>query len=293
MATGYSKEFMEETSIDRIIKKKQNEINIQRKRKLYKEKQRYLVQLVADNSALDVAFLMDCTRSMCRYINETKEKIEYVVNIIKKEYQNQVKIAFVGYRDHTDGDRRIECIQFTENISEFKEFLKNIKASGGSDIPEDVLGGLEKVGDLKWSSKIKVLIHIADAPQHGARFHNMGRDADNYFDEEPRGLNAEDVIHKIKEKKIKYFFVKINSLTDKMVKAFNDIAGSKFIEEVDLKSQDILSNLILRSLTVTLNASISNELIMDGVSQSFAIEGTKFFRVSFICLAIYCSSGVR
>ena len=284
MATGCSEEFMGETNIDRIIKKKQHEINVQRKKKLYKEKQNYLVQLIANNSALDVAFLMDWTGSMYSYINETKEKIECVVNFIKKEYGNQVKVAFVGYRDHTDGDMRIECIQFTENISGFKDSLKNIQATGGKDIPEDVLGGLEMVGNLKWSSKIKVLIHIADAPQHGPRFHDLGKEADTYFDEEPRGLKAEDVIHKIKEKNIKYFFVKINETMDKMIKVFNDIAGKKFIEEVDLKSPDLLSKFILRSLTETLNASISNEVMMDDFSGSFAIGGTKFFSTSFICL---------
>ena len=273
MATGCSEGFNENPTISRHIKKKEKEINLQRKKSLYLQRQRYLVQLIAKNSALDVAFLMDCTSSMRSYINEAKKNIEYVVNLIQEEYGNKVRIAFVGYRDHTDGDKRIECIQFTESISEFNKSIKDIKAIGGRDTPEDVLGGLEAVGDMNWSSKIKVLIHIADAPQHGSRFHDLGKVADDYFDEEPRGLKAEDVIHTIKEKKIKYFFVKINEHTDKMIKVFKEIAGSAFIEELDIKTPDLLGKLLLRSLTKTLNASITDGKIVDEISRSFPVLG--------------------
>ena len=236
------------------------------KKERLRERQKLLVKLISKSSDLDVVFLMDCTGSMSYYINETKEKIEYVVNFVKEEYENTVRIAFVGYRDHSDGDKRIECIPFTGDISQFKECLQDIKACGGDDTTEDVLGGLEKVGELNWSSNIKVLIHIADAPQHGQRFHNLGKMADNYFDIEPRGLKAEEIVCKIKEKKIKYFFVKINGSTDKMIKEFNAIAGKKLIQNIDLKSPDLLSQMILRSITQTLDCSIGDEYTKSGAS---------------------------
>ena len=264
MATGCS---------ERVIRNEEKKFHLQRRKSFHKQRQRYLVQIIAKNSDLDVAFLMDCTSSMSDYINEAKENIDYVVKLIKKEYKNKVRIAFVGYRDHTDGDTRIECCQFTENIPGFNEFLKDIKAHGGKDTPEDVLGGLETVGNLEWLSKIRVMIHIADAPQHGSRFHDLGKDADNYFDEEPRGLKAEDVINEIKEKNIKYFFVKINKITDKMIKVFKDIAGARFIEEINLKSPDLLSKLLLKSLTKSLSASISNERIIYETYRSVSITG--------------------
>lgn len=66
-----------------------------------------------------------------------------------------MRIAFVGYRDHSDGDKRIECIPFTGDIAQFKECLQDIKACGGDDTTEDVLGGLEIVGELNWASNIR------------------------------------------------------------------------------------------------------------------------------------------
>ena len=247
---------------DRAIEKKRNEIINIRKKNDFKQKQQELAELIKELSNLDVAFLMDCTGSMGFYINETKQKIEHVVNFIKKEFETNVKIAFVGYRDHTDGDNRIECLEFTDSVPKFKEFLEDIDATGGEDAPEDVLGGLEVVGELNWSSRIKVLFHIADAPHHGPRFHDMGRDADDYFDKEPRGLTAEDVIYKIKEKKIKYFFVKINESTNKMVNAFNDIAGKELIQYIHMESPDLLIEIIVRSITVTMENSITTTLTL-------------------------------
>ena len=271
---------------DRAIEKKQNEIINNRKKNDFKQKQQVLAELIKELSNLDVAFLMDCTGSMGFYINETKQKIEHVVNFIKKEFETNVKIAFVGYRDHTDGDKRIECLEFTDSVPKFKEFLEDIDATGGEDAPEDVLGGLEIVGKLNWSSRIKVLFHIADAPHHGPRFHDMGRDADNYFDEEPRGLTAEDIICRIKEKKIKYFFVKINESTNKMVNVFNDIAGKELVQYIDMESPDLLIEIIVRSITVTMENSITTTLTL--VNSGYgASQGINFSSRLYIFYAIF------
>jgi hypothetical protein len=37
-----------------------------------------------------------------------------IVNECVKEYENKVRVGFVGYRGHCDGDRRITSIGLTE-----------------------------------------------------------------------------------------------------------------------------------------------------------------------------------
>ena len=246
--------------MEAAIKREKDKMHSTKKNQLFMKKQETLAKLIIDNSSLDVAFMVDCTGSMSKYLDQTKENIEFIVNSIKEEFENKVKIAFVGYRDHGDGDSRIECLSFTEDVGEFKEFVAGIKATGGGDRAEDVLGGLEAVTNLTWTCKNKVLIHVGDAPQHGPRFHDLGKKADRYYDKEPRGLKVENLLDKIKLLNVKYFFAKINSSTDKMVNEFNCAAGYTLVKNINLKSPDLIAHLVLKSITQTLDESISDTM---------------------------------
>ena len=226
----------------------------------FRKKQDVLRKMMRDNASLDIAFLVDCTGSMGSYIAETKKDIEQIVSSIKETFENKVQVAFVGYRDHSDGHKRIECLQFTEDITEFRAFVSGITAGGGGDTPEDVLGGIEAAVNLGWSSKNKVLFHVGDAPQHGPRFHNLGSSADHYYDHEPRGLQIEELLSIIKQLKINYFFAKINESTDKMIQEFKNTGGHEIVQYTDLKSPDLMSLLVVDSVTKTIDASIGRSL---------------------------------
>jgi len=41
------------------------------------------------------------------------------------------------------------------------------------DVPEDVFSGLELAGGMDWGSRVRVIIHAGDAPQHGQAFHDF------------------------------------------------------------------------------------------------------------------------
>ena len=235
----------------------------------FKKKQDVLRKMMKNNSSLDIAFLVDCTGSMGSYIAETKKDIEHIVTSIKETFENKVQVAFVGYRDHSDGHKRIECLQFTEDIAAFRAFVGGITADGGGDTPEDVLGGIEAAANLGWSSKNKVLFHVGDAPQHGPRFHNLDRSADHYYDHEPRGLQIEELLSTIKQLKINYFFAKINESTDKMIQEFKNTGGHEIVQYTDLKSPDLMGLLVVDSVTKTIEASIGRSL------QTFKMSGLK------------------
>ena len=63
---------------------------------------------------------------------------------------------------------RLEVKDFTDNISEVMDFVTSMKATGGDDAPEDVLGGLDSASKLSWTEdSARFLVLIADAPMHG------------------------------------------------------------------------------------------------------------------------------
>ena len=267
--------------MEAAIKREKDKMLSTKTKQRFKKQQETLAKLIIDNSSLDVAFLVDCTGSMSKYIEQTKENIEFIVNSIKEDFENKVKISFVGYRDHEDGDGRIECLGFTEDVHEFKQFVEGIEATGGDDCPEDVLGGLEAVKNLTWTCKNRILIHVADAPQHGPRFHDLGEEADNYFTEEPRGLKVENLFDEIKFLNVKYFFAKINDSTDKMVKEFNNVAGYDLVKNINLKSPDLIAFLVLNSITQTLDESISDTMRTFQLSTTGSYKGKTSYTFYF------------
>ena len=53
-----------------------------------------------------------------------------------------IKIGFLAYRDLWDGDLRFETKDFTDNIDDLTKFIADLKATGGDDAAEDVIGAL-------------------------------------------------------------------------------------------------------------------------------------------------------
>lgn len=57
---------------------------------------------------------------------------------------------------------------------------RRLVATGGMDIAEDVVGGLEAAVKLSWTKHAnkKVIVHFADAPCHGAQYNSLGLKGD-------------------------------------------------------------------------------------------------------------------
>jgi len=238
---------------------------------VFKKKQDFLSILLDKHKDVDVAFLLDCTGSMSSYIQEAKNKITTLVDSITSKYENKVRLAFVGYRDHCDGMKRIETLQFTHSIAAFKNFVGGLVALGGGDAPEDVLGGLEAVAHLGWLSSSKLIIHIGDSPPHGHRFHNLSPHADHYFNGDPRGINVEDVFKIMKKMGLMYFFGKVNSSTDKMFNEFELIGGKDMVKRMDMSSANLMSSCFYASVTKTIEHTLSRTLAFaaTGFSSSY------------------------
>ena len=96
-------------------------------------------------SDVDIAFMVDSTASMGRYIDQVKNHIADIVrNIVEKFNDSRVRIGFVGYRDYTEGKARFEVLEMTHIIQKFVQYVGLVRAYAGGDVPEDVLGALDK-----------------------------------------------------------------------------------------------------------------------------------------------------
>jgi Mg-chelatase subunit ChlD len=84
------------------------------------------------------------------------------------EQKLNARVSFIGFRDYNDTERLV-VQPFTEDLNIVKDFIKNVKADGGDDIPEDVQGGLKTCVNLDWSKdSIKQVVLITDSVAHGS-----------------------------------------------------------------------------------------------------------------------------
>ena len=238
--------------VNKEIERKKKELQITKTKDEFIKRQAILEDMIKENCNLDLAFMMDCTKSMNPYIRQTKNDILNIVDEIKAEYGNKVRLGFVGYRDHENGIKRIAKFEFTEDVDAFKLYVKSVGTIGNRDKAEDVLGGLEATLSLAWSNPSRLIVHIGDSPPHGEMFHDLGREHDDFYDYEPRGLNAYDLFRTMRELKIMYYFGKLESSTDKMIDVFRQM-GKENVQEEDLKNPTFIKPMVMKSVSNTIS----------------------------------------
>lgn len=136
-------------------------------------------------------------------IEETKGRI---LEIVKKTndapYPNdgwKLRLGFVAYKDFKSNPQFL-VQDFTSSTSVFSAALAKIKAGGGDDVPEDVFGGLELSTMLSWESVSRTMIHIADAPCHGTKYHDLGSGGDNYAAGDPLQRDIKEIFTALKKR---------------------------------------------------------------------------------------------
>ncbi|KAH6713172.1 elongation factor-2 kinase EFK-1B isoform [Leptodontidium sp. MPI-SDFR-AT-0119] len=183
--------------------------------------------LFKEACSTDLLFLIDTTSSMYSYIAAAKKQVQSIVSDIKATFFNEaeVRVAVVSYKDHSDNPN-VEFLDFTPSAEQVSQFLGRLNAYGGRDTPEDVLGGINQALNASWKQQTKCIIHIADAPPHGAGvLHDLGRMGDDYPSpgSEPHKLTYEPLVKKLIQLKVNYALLRVNSLTDRMALAFGNV----------------------------------------------------------------------
>ncbi|KAH7226202.1 hypothetical protein BKA60DRAFT_555652 [Fusarium oxysporum] len=173
--------------------------------------------------ATDLLFLMDTTSSMGPFIAAAKEQVKKIMQDITETFYNEaeVRIAVVSYKDHCDKNH-IQFIDFTTDVEKVRGFIDKLKARGGGDAPEDVLGGIQQAINASWKNQTRCIIHIADAPPHGNIFHSWAEKSDDYYTpgSEPHKLQYQPLLKQMIGLNLNYALLRILSATDKMAYVF-------------------------------------------------------------------------
>lgn len=251
-----------ESKLAKLKEDERLEATLKEKLEKTKERKHLISRLDAklrDAASLDICFALDCTGSMGSHIRAMQENIRKVVSDIQECYcDTPLRLSFIGYRDHGDGENRLAVHPFSMDVEAFKTKVASQSATGGQDGPEDIHGALNVANQLEWKSATRILYHIADAPCHGREFHDM---SDDYPGGDKYGLKIEDLLNGLNQKNVIYYFGKINSSTDKMIGEFNKRMGvfgkPKFIDMVSCTDASKMMESVSHSVTETYTSSIS------------------------------------
>jgi hypothetical protein len=98
------------------------------------------------NTNLDLIFILDCTGYMDPIVSATKDELKNIIDyIVENNPYSKVRISFVGLPDHCDKNTsygQFVELDFTDDVGKAISFIETVKACGGGDTPEDVVGGL-------------------------------------------------------------------------------------------------------------------------------------------------------
>ena len=214
---------------------------------------REVLHMVKQSEKTDLVFMVDATGSMARQIANVKEQIVKITKKVKATNQSlKLRVAAVFYRDALDGDGGNTTIVFDTDVESFSRSVGGVSAHGGGDGAEDVASGLRDVMKLDWASPTRLLIHIADAPSHGARYHNG---CDDHHVEGDHGIPK--LLLSIKQMNVEYVFGRMNAGTDKMIDVFNGDVGEKWIKSVPITSADEMTKAATTCMRTTMHATFS------------------------------------
>ena len=112
----------------------------------------------------DLLFLIDCTASMSGHIHAAKTQVIRIVDAVSEAFfgDAEIRISVVGYRDHKDRPN-IQFLDFVHSAERVRTFLAGLKATGGGDLPEDVLGGIRQALGASWkhpTRTVRITSHV-------------------------------------------------------------------------------------------------------------------------------------
>ncbi|MBS7230918.1 VWA domain-containing protein [Flavobacterium psychroterrae] len=118
---------------------------------------------------IDIAFMVDATGSMGDELEYLKEELTDVISKVKNKNQGvTVNMGAVFYRDKGE-DYVTKISDFSTDIDDTVDFIKDQSAEAGGDFPEAVETALDKsINDLEWSEDAtsRILFLVLDAPPH-------------------------------------------------------------------------------------------------------------------------------
>lgn len=207
---------------------------------------------------------------MSSWIDRAKKTLqEIITNVVTSTDGLKVRVSFVGYRDHCDSER-FSIQPFSDDITQVRDFIAKTQATGGGDIPEDVVGGLRKCLDLDWTAgSSRQVFLICDAPCHGTEYFTG---YDSYPNGSPEGHKLEPLMREFRDKGIDFTVIKLDSNCDKMIAAMQ--ANHTGVQVTDLesavrtKSAEEVTKMFVDSASFILRAQVGGNAAVKGGSSN-------------------------
>lgn len=126
-----------------------------------------------------------------------------------------------------------------------------------------MLGGLNALPRLSWSSDIRMLYHVCDAPCHGQAFHDLPpTDGNDRYRTKPhpKGLRAERVLKaSVVDLQLDYNFASLTKYTDRMIARFGELLSP---HDARVVARDVGDGRgLIRGLEASLHDSISDHQV--------------------------------
>ncbi len=139
---------------------------------------------------LDIVITFDSTGSMEGEIQQVKSKIEQIGNVLLQMVP-KTRISVCTYRD-TDDKYLVKGLPLTSDLSEVIDYLEEIEAGGGKDIPEGVDAGLNwsiNQNSFRQNAR-KVILLFGDAPPHTQNYNRCLRLAAEFYETQGGVVNT-------------------------------------------------------------------------------------------------------
>jgi hypothetical protein len=205
---------------------------------------------------VDICFVIDTTLSMAPYFEKVKQTItrimKYNQGLLRRiQARSDFRFAVVDYRDHPpEGDYLYHRCDFTKHTTAIS-YVKNLISKDGGDPPEAVLDALDAACELGWRDNAdRLLFHILDAPPHGRIYHTST--PDKWSNGCPCGKTAQNVLEKMKKKKICYNVLHCTNFLNMMIAEFKryiDVTTLTFDHKITF--EDVITKQVYRQLIDT------------------------------------------
>jgi len=118
-----------------------------------------------DKKPLDLILAFDTTGSMRPWIQNVREKIEYLSEGLFKLMD--IRISLIGVGDHCDGQFMLQIHDFTHSLDDMKKAVHDIRNTSGGDYPEAFECLFKKLNERSKFDRPAVLVLITDSVPHG------------------------------------------------------------------------------------------------------------------------------
>jgi hypothetical protein len=132
-------------------------------------------------AGLDVVFVIDATGSMDWVIEEVKDRIEDIAQIVRSLVPI-ARFGFVAYRDDDDPEFTTRVQPLTYSTGKLNRYLRALEAKGGGDWFEAIDEGLaDAIEESGWRMGArKLIIVIGDAPMREGQLDRVIRLVSNF-----------------------------------------------------------------------------------------------------------------